>query len=105
MKDKVIYQLGFKVDKIPKNLPIVDCRVIKNPFSRSLSDGEIIKKVYKDRHFRGLVEQGLELLRENDVIVVACLYGKHRSWAVADMVGREFYLESGIRVRRVRGDR
>ena len=87
---KVIVQFGFKfIDKERLyGIPVLDCRVLKNPFSKFLSD-EAQKQIVRDNpHFKEVVDAGMQLLAKHDKIFVGCLYGKHRSGAVAEELAR-----------------
>ncbi len=95
---KVIYQLSFKLDNLPKGVPIVDCRVIRNPFKRFLTDKARKEAVRNDRKFNDLVEKAITLLQENDEIVIACTHGRHRSGAIAEEVA----LRTNAKIRKGR---
>jgi len=83
---KTIYQLGFKLDLIPNNVPIVDCRVIPNPFRIDKSDAKIEREVRSHPSFEILVEKALKFLLMGDSIVIACQFGRHRSGVVTKEV-------------------
>lgn len=86
---KRIYQFGFKNSKLPpKNVPVVDCRVIPNPFG--LPDRERARAVQRHPMFEALVQQALELLQSHDAIAVGCEYGRHRSGTVVKEIDIRF---------------
>lgn len=83
---KEIRQFGFKFIHTDKliGMPVLDCRVIKNPYSRLLSE-QAQKQIVRDSPlFEEVVQAGMQLLAKHDVILVGCLYGKHRSGAVSE---------------------
>ena len=86
---KTIKQFGFKNITDPfklKGLPVLDCRVIKNPFVRGLPDAFMIEVVRKHPLFEQVVQEGVQLLAKHDTIFVGCLFGKHRSGAVSQEI-------------------
>lgn len=88
---KLIVQFGMRHhgDAAAKHeIPLVDCRIIPNPYRRGarVSDDEQRAKVREEPQFEGLVRYGASLLKRRDVIGVACLYGRHRSVAVAEEI-------------------
>lgn len=85
---KVIKQFGFKHYNPPKDVPVLDCRVIKNPWVRGLPDAFMIETVRKHPLFESVVQKGVQLLTDNDEIYVGCLFGKHRSGAVAEEIAK-----------------
>jgi RNase adaptor protein for sRNA GlmZ degradation len=72
------------------SVPMIDCRIIPNPWRRNdnATDAERIAKVRQDPLFEELVLAGVNLLRRCDRIAVGCLFGKHRSGAVAAEIAR-----------------
>lgn len=84
----MIIQFGFKKYAAPKGAGVVDCRVIPNPWLASRSDKTLRKLVEADPQFEGLVVKGVELLAQHGEVYIGCLYGKHRSGAVAQEVAR-----------------
>jgi len=84
----VIIQFGYKKHTPPKGAGVVDCRVIPNPWLASRSDRTLRKLVEADPQFPGLVEKAIKLLTKNGTVYIGCLYGKHRSGAVAQEVSR-----------------
>ena len=95
---KTIYQLSFKYNNFPKGVPVVDCRVIENPYKRYLTDKARMEAVRHDPKFNGLVEKAIEYLGANDEVVIACTHGKHRSGAVAEEVAKRV----GAKIRKGR---
>jgi RNase adaptor protein for sRNA GlmZ degradation len=85
---KQIYQFGFKnVDENKlRGEAVLDCRIIKNPFVRGIPDAVLIEKVRTNPLFEQVVKQGVQMLKTNDSIFVGCLFGKHRSGAVAQEI-------------------
>ena len=83
--NKRIIQFGFKnIDKDKlRGVPVLDCRVMVNPFVRGLSDDVMIARVRANPLFEEVVQIGLQLLAKHDTVFVGCLFGKHRSGAVA----------------------
>lgn len=96
---KTILQFGFKwmrTDSLigkhgfGEDSPVVDCRVLKNPYSPSLSTDECMAMACMDPLFTRVVEEGLAGLSWSETIAVGCSYGKHRSGAVAREIARRF---------------
>ena len=87
---KIIHQFGVKYHPIPKpeGMPYVDCRILPNPFVKGVSDAELKVRVTKLLGFDTLVQRGVKLLETNDEISIFCLFGKHRSGAVAEEEAR-----------------
>lgn len=73
-----VYQFSFKRHGRPKSLPVLDARRLPNRMSvaaaRSLPG------------FKALVAEGIAMLRQHGEIAVGCLYGRHRSVAVAQEI-------------------
>lgn len=82
----IINQFGIKNIAPPKGVPLVDCRVLPNPFQRGVSDSVLIQRVRALAGFEELVEKGVQLLAKHNEIYVFCLYGKHRSGAVSQEI-------------------
>jgi RNase adaptor protein for sRNA GlmZ degradation len=87
---KTIYQFGYRNSQPPEGFPTVDCRTIPNPWTRgdNASDEERKAKVRLDPRFESLVDHGVSLLESWDLIAVGCVFGKHRSGAVADEIAK-----------------
>lgn len=87
---KVIYQFGVKNFDVTTlgNMPRLDCRILPNPFIRGVSDEILKETVKKLPAFAGLVSEGVKLLETHNKLAIFCLYGKHRSGAVAEAVAR-----------------
>lgn len=88
---KLIVQFSIKHhgDAAAKHeIPLVDCRIIPNPWRRGdrASDDERRAKVREEPQFEGLVRYGTSLLARHKAIGVACLFGRHRSVAVAEEI-------------------
>ena len=83
MKHTVIKQFGFKFVTPPEGAAVLDCRVIRNPFTRGMADQVLIERVRNSIGFPIVVQQGLQLIAANEVVWVGCQYGRHRSTAVA----------------------
>lgn len=83
MRTTVLKQFGFKFMDPPVGAAVLDCRVISNPFQQGLSQAHMLERVTKHPQFNVVVQRGLQLIAENDVVWVGCLYGRHRSGAVA----------------------
>ena len=83
-----ILQYSFKYDEIPDAAPIVDCRVIDNPYRKFKHEEDRYQAVRRSPKFESLVIKGVKLLQLTDIIVVACAYGKHRSGAVAEEIAK-----------------
>lgn len=85
---KTILQLSYKYDEFPKEVPVVDCRVINNPYHKNKSERAMMEAVVANPLFPKVVDSGVELLQTVDTIVVACAYGKHRSGTVARTIAK-----------------
>jgi RNase adaptor protein for sRNA GlmZ degradation len=84
---KTIIQFAWKNTlEFDANTVVVDCRVLKNPFDRRLTDEAIRHRATQLLGFTRLVDQGVRELQTNDTIFVGCTHGRHRSWAVADAI-------------------
>ena len=90
VKIKKIVQFGFKfIDPMKlKGVPVLDCRVIKNPYSKFLSEDAQKEIVRNNPLFNEVVAVGVQLLSEHDKIFVGCLFGKHRSGAVSEEIAK-----------------
>lgn len=85
---KKIIQFGYNV-KVPEGIPLVDCRVIPNPWNI----GDPVAQRHAVRNhpsFPGLVDEAEALLKSHPVIGVGCGYGVHRSGTVVDALERRF---------------
>ena len=87
---KLIHQFGFKhvIHADLENLPVLDCRVIPNPYNPRLTDEAAMQLVRDNKLFEQVVQEGLQLLAANDTIYCGCLFGKHRSGAVAQELAK-----------------
>ena len=86
---KTIIQFGYKnSNTMPKDIPLVDCRVLRNPYIPGVADDILKEKVKYLPGFGDMVKAGVFLLRTNDTIGIGCLYGKHRSGAVAESIAK-----------------
>lgn len=89
MGNKTIIQFGYKnVNNIPKGIPLLDCRVISNPYKSGVSAEHLKAQVKLNPEFGKLVKHGVSLLHKNDTIGVGCLYGVHRSGAVSEELSK-----------------
>lgn len=87
---KKIIQFGYNV-RVPEGIPLVDCRVIANPYPKFAHDQVAARHAVRtDPAFPGLVDQAEKLLAENDVIGIGCGYGVHRSGTVVDALMRRY---------------
>lgn len=95
---KTIHQISYKASReghphgrnpqFNYRAPQIDCRIIRNPYFEGITMEQAEAKVRKDPNFEPEVARGLRLLSTNDVLVVGCLYGKHRSVVVATEIAR-----------------
>lgn len=89
---KSIVQFGYRTNPPPevreKRMPVVDCRVIPNPFGRADSTEGRKAIVRKNPWFEPLVAAAVNILDTTDVVYIGCGYGRDRSGAVADEVAR-----------------
>lgn len=77
-----VIQFGYNV-KVPEGIPLVDCRVIPNPYPKYAHDPVAARySVRTHEKFLTLVQTGIDLLKEHDVVGVGCGYGVHRSGTV-----------------------
>jgi len=76
----IIFSFSFRRNKaqVPPGIPIMDCRSMKNCFSKD--------KARKSPEFEKLVERGVSILNDKKVLACGCDYGKHRSVAVAEEI-------------------
>jgi RNase adaptor protein for sRNA GlmZ degradation len=93
-----IKQFGFKFVQPPEGAVVLDCRVIKNPFSRGIADQVLLERVRNSPGYAEVINQGLQLIAKNKEVWVGCLYGRHRSAAVA----QELAAATGAIIQRVR---
>lgn len=84
---KTILQFGYKKG-IPTGVPLLDCRVIKNPYKVGVSEDVLKAQVRASPEFGKVVKQGFKLLTESDTIACGCLWGVHRSGAVAEELAK-----------------
>lgn len=84
---KTIVQFAFKQLQ-PHGLPTIDCRVLPNPYQKGIPDTVLRERVRALPNFEDVVNAGVELLSEKDKIWVGCLYGRHRSVAVAEEIAK-----------------
>lgn len=97
---KLVVQFGYIYNQpLPDNLPVIDCRVLPNVYKRGWTDAALKEEVRKLEGFPALVEAGLRLLDTHDQVWVGCLYGVHRSGAVAE----ELVRQTGGILRKVHG--
>jgi RNase adaptor protein for sRNA GlmZ degradation len=97
---KQIVQFSYKLDGgPPAGMPVIDCRVIANPYSKASTDAARIELVEKHPAFPVLVETGVELLALRNTIAVGCTWGRHRSGAVA----RAIAARTGAKIERLPG--
>lgn len=99
---KRIVQFGYKWVS-PESMnwgPVLDCRVIKNPWTRGTPDEVLFAAVRMHTLFPEVVFNGVKMLEEHDVIYVGCQFGKHRSGAVS----REIAKRTGAVITNPRGD-
>lgn len=95
-----IVQFGFKfadpsefvktVEGFGEDSPVVDCRVLKNPYTPYLSAEECMQMAESDPLFEKVVAEGVAGLEWSQVIAVGCAYGKHRSGAVIREIVRRY---------------
>jgi len=85
---KTIITFGYNLPtQLPEGCPVIDCRVIKNPYSNYKHDPEGARRVVRsDPFFEQLVKRGTEALLMYDTVAVGCLYGVHRSGTVAEEI-------------------
>lgn len=88
MSQSDIVYFSFWTDQIPSDWPIVDCRCIKNPFSKHASDAARWNAVRQDRNFMPLVREGVAKYKEHGKVAIGCEFGRHRSRVVAEEIGR-----------------
>jgi len=83
---KTIIQFGY-INKHPEG-PAIDCRVIPNPYKKGATLPEATYRARVRTHplFLTLVNHGVQMLEDHDTLWVGCLYGVHRSGAVAEEI-------------------
>lgn len=80
-----IIQFGHNNCEVPIGIPLIDARVIPNPFH--IKDLRARKaKVLADPMFSILVKEGVEHLQRYGTIGVGCGWGHDRSGAVAEEI-------------------
>lgn len=99
---RIIYQLGFRVDLFPNDVPVVDCRKLINPYPEQGDKARDIVKA--DPLFEKIVSRAIKILSLNPSIVIACSFGIHRSGTVVEEILRRFpydkiEIRKGIRSR------
>lgn len=82
-----IIQFGYNKG-VPKGMPVVDCRRIKNPFGRVKNDAEMEAWVRGDLYFERIVVEAVQLIASNQQVAIGCSYGRHRSLIVAEEVAK-----------------
>ncbi len=81
-----IIQFAFKNGQ-PVGPPVIDCRIIPNPYSLARADADRLALVRADPQFERLVQAGVGALeRGHPEIAVGCQFGRHRSRAVAQEI-------------------
>jgi len=99
---KRVIQFSYKLDgSPPEGVPVIDCRVIQNPYRQADTDAARIELVKKHSAFLVLVETGVGVLAVQDAIAVGCTWGRHRSGAVA----RAIATRTGATVERMPGQK
>lgn len=96
VKMKTIIQFGYEVHVPPNGIPLIDCRVIPNPFGIK---NELLRAraVLQHPKFKELVLNGMAQLSLHDTIGVGCGWGVHRSGEVAKEIQRKIlHLSSQI---------
>jgi len=94
---KQIIQFGYRVQQPVQGWPVVDCRVIPNPYmgfkaTAVTSDEEYKAKARAHPQFEPLVREAIAHLLKGNVVQIGCLFGRHRSGAVAEEVQRRMAL-------------
>jgi len=87
-KPPTIIWFAFKDHPLLARHPILDCRVLKNPFKYGVPDVVLKQNVTLDPNFSQVVQQGLDMLKESGVVYIGCQFGKHRSGAVIDEIAK-----------------
>ena len=75
-----VYQFSYKRHGRPTGWPTLDCRRLPNRMS--------VAAARRLPRFQAMVAEGVELLRVHGKLAVGCLYGRHRSVAVAEEIVR-----------------
>lgn len=85
--NKQIHVFAYKF-KRPMNMPLVDCRVLPNPYKEGVPDDVLRERVRALPEFAPLVDRCVNLFNHYEDIGIGCLWGRHRSVAVASEVAR-----------------
>lgn len=84
---KKIIQFGYKWAPEEKiGHPVVDCRVIINPYEKGVPDEVLKARVRNAPGFYTCVDRAVKLFEHHDTVFIGCQFGKHRSGAVAERV-------------------
>lgn len=86
MSNLHVVQFAYREGPPPPGIPVVDCRVIPNPWNKGKDPRARQRVVRADPRFEGLVREACDLLTRHSFVAVGCAYGRDRSSAVAEEV-------------------
>lgn len=87
MTPKVIW-FSYWTDKLPPDWPVLDCRVIDNPYSKHKTDAARFDAIRNHPYFNVLVAHGVAKYKKYGKVACGCDFGRHRSRVVAEEIGR-----------------
>lgn len=88
MSAPVVYQFAYRRTSVEIAWmdKVVDCRLMPNPFRHGVPDDVLRQRVRNLREFEPTVARGVQLIAQHGVVYIGCLFGRHRSVAVAEEV-------------------
>ena len=75
-----VYQFSYKRHGRPTGWPTLDCRRLPNRMS--------VAEARRLPRFQAMVQEGVLMLQHFGKLAVGCMYGRHRSVAVAEEIVR-----------------
>lgn len=85
----------------PQNSLRLNASTLPNPFGRinlsseneqaNLDSVKSFLREQKDDKVQKMVEKGIQAVKKNQSVVITCTHGKHRSRAIAQIIGDSFH--------------